>query len=236
MKEKAKNKEIKVLFPFKWFGILTAENKLFTMSIFTFQIREITFTIISCCVFWCSRSCFTPLHVLYCWCYVFFFFSFFTLLVKLICQTSHTFGKFFSEEKRSGTMGKRWPPELVWYHILFQSYTITNWNHITAPNWGPDNLLKGQFPQRGDPWPQACQQSPVGWLGHGFRGYMHQHIQMDTRSASLSPFSECSYLLCVSYFLFILQTLVHNTTNCTCCTFKTPKYFSVSWNFHECIK
>lgn len=55
------------------------------------------------------------------------------------------------EKKKRGTMGKRWPSELVWYYILFQSYTITNWNHITAPNWGPDNLLKGTIPSEARP-------------------------------------------------------------------------------------
>lgn len=84
--------------------------------------------------------------------------------------------------KKSGTMGKIWPSEFVWYYILFQSYTITNWNHIMAANWAPDNLLKGLFPQRGDPWPQACQQSSTGWLGHGCRGYMQQHIHRNTQS------------------------------------------------------
>lgn len=118
------------------------------------------------------------------WSYVFFFFS---AASKWICQTSYTFGESSERrKKKSGTMGKRWPSELVWYYILFQSYTITNWNHITAPNWGPDNLLKGQFPERGDLWPQACQQSSAGWLGHGCRGYMQQHIHMDTQSLSFS--------------------------------------------------
>lgn len=98
---------------------------------------------------------------------------------------SHIWRILLRGEKMWNHGEKRWPSELVWYYILFQSYTITNWNHITAPNWGPDNLLKGQFPQRGDPWPQACQQSSAGWLGCGCRGYVRRHIHMDTHSVSL---------------------------------------------------
>lgn len=145
---------------------------MLVISIFTFQIREMEFTVIVCCVFSVAGYFYTTLNVhlfffsLNYWSYVFFF-SFYCAASKWICQTSHTFRDSSERsEKKSETMGKRWPSELVWYYILFQSYTITNWNHITPRNRGPDNLLKGQFPERGDLWPQACQQSSAGWLGH----------------------------------------------------------------------
>ena len=111
---------------------------------------------------------------------------------------SHIWRILLRGEKMWNHGKKRWPSELVWYYILFQSYTITNWNHITAPNWGPDNLLKGQFPQRGDPWPQACQQSSAGWLGCGCRGYVRRHIHMDTHSVSLLSLPSFQMCLTVS--------------------------------------
>lgn len=90
-------------------------------------------------------------------------------------QIAH-FGDAVSEQGKRGTMGKRWPSELVWYYTLFQSYTITNWNHIIAAHWGPDNLSKRTIPLGAWPLtPRPATNLPQDDLACGCRGYVHTH-------------------------------------------------------------
>ena len=111
--------------------------------------------------------------------------------------------------RRRGTLGKRWPSERVWYYILFQSYTITNWNHITAPNWGPDNLLKGQFPQRRDPWPPGLPAifRRMTWLWLQ-RLCAHTHTHGHTLSSLSSTFFLGVFSLCLFLKIFTHKTLI----------------------------
>lgn len=144
------------------------------------------------CVFSCSRRFLTPLHVLNYWSDVVFFFLFFFFLRCLLMDLpdkSHIWRILLRRRRRRGTLGRRWPSERVWYYILFQSYTITNWNHITAPNWGPDNLLKGQFPQRRDPWPPGLPAifRRMTWLWLQ-RLCAHTHTHRHTLSSLSSTF------------------------------------------------
>lgn len=84
--------------------------------------------------------------------YIFYIKRFFLLRLLNYWSNSPDHANIFVDFSGGGAMGeKMWPSELVWYDILFQSYTITHWNHITAPNWGSDNLLKGTIPSEGQP-------------------------------------------------------------------------------------
>lgn len=127
---------------------------------------------------------------------------------------SHIWRIFLRGEKKVEPWEKRWPSELVWYYILFQSYTITNWNHITAPNWGPDNLLKGTIPSEGWPLtpglPAIFRRMTWLWLQ---RLHTPAHTHGHTLCISLTHISFWAFPSFLCLLFSILQTLMHKTTN-----------------------
>lgn len=105
------------------------------------------------------------------------------LLANGFARQITRFEDAISVQTQHGAMGNRWPSVLVWYYMLFQSYTITNWNHIIAANWGPDNLFKRTIPSVAWPLtPRSATNLPQDDLACGCRGYVHSH----THSPSLT--------------------------------------------------
>lgn len=166
--------------------------------------------------------------------YIFYIKRFFLLRLLNYWSNSPDHANIFVDFSGGGGMGeKMWPSELVWYDILFQSYTITHWNHITAPNWGSDNLLKGTIPSEGQPLTpgsagnlsqdDSAVDPEVTWA--------NTHTHTYTRTDTLSPI--LSFFCGISILLFSLWNTDIFECTCKVCLYKVKNIFIVYINCNK---